>query len=160
MWALIFALYLWKGTTFAHIYPAWVLHISGAERYRQPKFSGKVDEIMKINQLKKLALVLIILPLFGVSLLNSIAPAQAGTANQDLDAAAFFKAKCAMCHGAKAEKKFDTSLPDEQLVEIVLKGKKAEKPPNMPEYETKGVTADQAKALVAHMKQLKANASE
>jgi hypothetical protein len=40
-------------------------------------------------------------------------------------------------------------------VEIVLKGKKAEKPPHMPAYATKGVTAEQAKALVDHMKQLK-----
>jgi hypothetical protein len=37
-----------------------------------------------------------------------------------------------------------------------LKGKKAEKPPHMPAYESKGVTAEQAKALVDYMKQLKA----
>jgi hypothetical protein len=40
-------------------------------------------------------------------------------------------------------------------VQIVLKGKKPEKPPNMPAYEEKGITEDQAKALVAHMKSLK-----
>ena len=67
-----------------------------------------------------------------------------------------YKTKCVACHGKKAEKKFDTSLSDDQLVEVVLKGKKAEKPPNMPAYAEKGVTADQAKALVAYMKQLKA----
>jgi mono/diheme cytochrome c family protein len=72
------------------------------------------------------------------------------------DTAAFYKSKCVMCHGKKAEKKFDTALADDQLVEIVLKGKKVEKPPHMPGYAEKGVTADQAKALVAHMKQLKA----
>ena len=71
------------------------------------------------------------------------------------DAGAAFKAKCVMCHGQKAEKKFDSSLPDEQLVDIVMKGKKPEKPPNMPAYAEKGVTAEQAKALVEHMKQLK-----
>ena len=49
-----------------------------------------------------------------------------------------------------------SSLSDEQLVEVVLKGKKVEKPPHMPAYGEKGVTADQAKDLVAHMKQLKA----
>jgi hypothetical protein len=37
----------------------------------------------------------------------------------------------------------------------VLKGKKGEKPPNMPGYEEKGINEDQAKALVAHMKSLK-----
>lgn len=77
-------------------------------------------------------------------------------AQQPSDTAAFYKSKCVMCHGKKAEKKFDTSLTDEQMVEVVLKGKKAEKPPHMPGYAEKGVTADQAKALVAHMKQLKA----
>ncbi len=75
---------------------------------------------------------------------------------QAFDAATYYKGKCVMCHGKKAEKKFDSSLTDEQLVEIVLKGKKVEKPPHMPAYSEKGVTADQAKALVAVMKQLKA----
>ncbi|HEX6649102.1 MAG TPA: cytochrome c [Pyrinomonadaceae bacterium] len=75
---------------------------------------------------------------------------------QPSDTAAYYKGKCVMCHGKKAEKKFDASLSDEQLVEIVLKGKKVEKPPHMPAYSEKGVTADQAKALVEHMKQLKA----
>lgn len=72
------------------------------------------------------------------------------------DPADFYKTKCVACHGKKAEKKFDSSLSDDQLVEAVLKGKKAEKPPNMPGYQDKGVTAEQAKALVDHMKQLKA----
>ena len=75
---------------------------------------------------------------------------------QPSDTAAYYTAKCVMCHGKKAEKKFDSSLTDDQLVEVILKGKKAEKPPHMPGYAEKGVTADQAKALVAHMKQLKA----
>jgi hypothetical protein len=37
----------------------------------------------------------------------------------------------------------------------VLKGKKAEKPPNMPGYEEKGIIEDQAKALLAYMKSIK-----
>ena len=53
------------------------------------------------------------------------------------DAATTYKTKCVACHGQKAEKKFDSSLPDEQLIEIVMKGKKPEKPPNMPAYEKK-----------------------
>ena len=72
------------------------------------------------------------------------------------DTAAYYKSKCVMCHGKKAEKKFDSSLTDEQLVEIVLKGKKVAKPPHMPAYSEKGVSEEQAKALVALMKQLKA----
>ena len=77
-------------------------------------------------------------------------------ANQEqFDAAATYKAKCVACHGATAEKKFDATIPDAVLVQIVLNGKKPEKPPNMPAYAEKGITEDQAKALVAHMKSLK-----
>jgi len=72
------------------------------------------------------------------------------------DPAAFYSSKCVACHGKKAEKKFDASLTDDQMVEIILKGKKPEKPPNMPAYGEKGVTAAQAKGLVDHMKALKA----
>lgn len=75
---------------------------------------------------------------------------------QASDPGAFYKAKCVACHGQKAEKKFDSTLPDEQLIDIVMKGKKPEKPPNMPGYGEKGVTTDQAKALVDYMKQMKA----
>lgn len=78
------------------------------------------------------------------------------TAGEDqFDAAATFKTKCVACHGLKAEKKFDSSLTDAQLVDAVMNGKKPEKPPNMPAYGEKGVTAEQAKALVDQMKQLK-----
>ena len=80
----------------------------------------------------------------------------AARANQDqFDAAATYKAKCVACHGASAEKKFDATLPEADLVQAVLKGKKPEKPPNMPAYEEKGINEEQAKALVAYMKSLK-----
>lgn len=80
----------------------------------------------------------------------------AASAQQPSDPAAYYKSKCLMCHGKKAEKKFNDTLTEGQMVEAVLKGKKAEKPPHMPAYGDKGVTAEQAKALIAHMKQLKA----
>jgi len=78
-----------------------------------------------------------------------------GTDPSASDSAAYYKAKCAMCHGQKAEKKFDAALPEAELVGTILQGKKAEKPPNMPGYAAKGVTEDQAKALANLMKQLK-----
>ncbi|HEY7783923.1 MAG TPA: cytochrome c [Pyrinomonadaceae bacterium] len=84
-------------------------------------------------------------------------PLQGGEV-QPSDSAAYYKAKCAICHGQKAEKKFDATMTEDQMVEAVLKGKKAEKPPNMPGFESKGVNADQAKALVVFMKQLKESA--
>ena len=73
----------------------------------------------------------------------------------DFNAATTYKGKCVACHGPKAEKKFDASKSDDEHVQIILKGKKAEKPPNMPGYESKGITADQAKALLDYMKTLR-----
>jgi mono/diheme cytochrome c family protein len=90
--------------------------------------------------------------LFAATLLINAIPVRSKA--QD-DTAALYKSKCVACHGATAEKKFDATKADEDLVQIVLKGKKAEKPPNMPGYEEKGITADQAKALVAFMKSQK-----
>ena len=82
-----------------------------------------------------------------------------GAAQSDVkytDAASYYKdGKCVVCHGQKAEKKFDPAKSDDEHVQIILKGKKPEKPPNMPAYETKGITADQAKALLDYMKSLK-----
>ena len=74
---------------------------------------------------------------------------------QDFDAAATYKTKCQACHGAAAEKKFDAALPEAELVQAILKGKKGEKPPFMPAFGEKGINEEQAKALVAFMKSLK-----
>ena len=84
-------------------------------------------------------------------LINS---AGARTTVQD-DPAALYKSKCFACHGATAEKKFDATKAEDELIQTTLKGRKMEKPPNMPAFEEKGITADQAKALVAFMKSLK-----
>lgn len=93
------------------------------------------------------SLLLFLLALFGI--------ARAQGEAQPSDPAAYYKSKCVACHGQKAEKKFDTSLSEEQLLDAILKGKKPEKPPNMPAYADKGVTPEHAKALLEHMKQLK-----
>jgi mono/diheme cytochrome c family protein len=76
------------------------------------------------------------------------------------DPAATYKAKCAMCHSPKAEKAYNPEMPVEEQVNIILKGKKAEKPPNMPGFEAKGMTAAQAKALAEYMKSLRNPAAE
>ena len=103
--------------------------------------------------IKNLTIAITAIFLFSVVFL-SVAPAQ-GEA-QPSDPAAYFKAKCVACHGQKAEKKFDAALTDEQYIDAILKGKKPEKPPNMPAYGEKGVTPEQAKALLEYMKQLRA----
>jgi len=105
-----------------------------------------------MKRVKNTAITVAAIFLFGV-IFYSVAPAQ-GEA-QPSDPAAFYKAKCVACHGQKAEKKFDATLTEEQQLDAILKGKKPEKPPNMPAYGEKGVTPEQAKALLAHMKQLR-----
>jgi mono/diheme cytochrome c family protein len=106
---------------------------------------------MKTFKMMMLATVAAVL-VAGLALISAAARVNSA---DDFDAAATYKAKCVACHGATAEKKFDPTLSDAELVEAVLKGKKVEKPPNMPAYQEKGITEDQAKALVAHMKSLK-----
>jgi len=101
--------------------------------------------------MKKIAAALIGLPLVATLLFISLPV----SATADDDAAAVYGSKCKMCHGATAEKKMDKAKADDELIQTVLKGKKAEKPPNMPGFEEKGITADQAKALVDYMKSLK-----
>jgi hypothetical protein len=43
--------------------------------------------------------------------------------------------------------------------ETVLKGKKGDKPPFMPGFEAKGMTADEAKSMVTYMKSQRATAN-
>ena len=107
------------------------------------------------EQPRKLAVPLAVFPLLVVGLLTT-APTQTRAGVEDFDAAAYFtSAKCAMCHTAKAEKHFDATKADDVLEQAILKGVKPEKPPFMPGYEGKGVTGEQAKALVAYMKSLR-----
>ena len=105
-----------------------------------------------MKPVKNIAIALTAIFLFG-AIFYSLASAQ-GEA-QPSDPAAYYKAKCAMCHGPKVEKKFDPALTEEQHLDAILKGKKPEKPPNMPAYGEKGVTPEQAKALLDYMKQLR-----
>ena len=103
----------------------------------------------------KAIVIVIVMAIATLGIISAGTRARTNAAN-DFDAAASYKSmKCATCHGAKAEKKFDTAKPDDEHVQIILKGKKLEKPPHMPGYEAKGVTADQAKALLDYMKSLR-----
>ncbi|HXI74633.1 MAG TPA: cytochrome c [Pyrinomonadaceae bacterium] len=104
-----------------------------------------------ITRVKKIALVLAGV-MIAATLLIASAPARA---TADDDTGGLFKAKCAMCHGQTAEKKFDAAKGDDDLIQVVLKGKQAEKPPNRPAFADRGITADQAKALVGFMKSQK-----
>jgi mono/diheme cytochrome c family protein len=106
---------------------------------------------MKLNQMKRLGMAA-----FAAATLMSIGLLPARARSSEDDAAGTYKtAKCIVCHGARAEKKFDATLSEGEMVKVILTGKKAEKPPNMPAYGEKGISEDQAKALIVYMKSLK-----
>lgn len=97
--------------------------------------------------------MLFMLPLMALAIFNTKPVGTIVSANAD--AAETYKAKCAMCHGPTAQKLFDPAKTDAELSEIILKGKKGEKPPFMPGFETKGMTAEEAKELTTYMKGLR-----
>jgi mono/diheme cytochrome c family protein len=107
---------------------------------------------MTINRIKFLVIPALILPLLAVAAYRTPTVAVGAIA---LDTTETYKAKCAMCHTAKAEKFYDPAKADAEHIETILKGKKGEKPPFMPGFESKGMTADEAKALAIHMRNLK-----
>ena len=111
---------------------------------------------MTIKRAKLFATLAFVLPLLAFAIFFRTPPAIAtATPSAADDPATVYKAKCAMCHSPKAEKSYDPALPQDQQIEAILKGKKAEKPPHMPGYETKGINAEQAKLMLDHMKSLR-----
>jgi mono/diheme cytochrome c family protein len=109
---------------------------------------------MKLNRVKFFVIAIIFLTLFAVTIFR-VNPVAATSKIKVDEAEEIYKKQCAMCHKPTAEKFFDATKTEEVLVDSVLKGKKAEKPPNMPSFETKGITPEQAKLLVAYMKKLR-----
>lgn len=112
---------------------------------------------MRTNQIKLFAIIFFALPLILLSVFKATS-AKVATLNTN-DPAAEYKTKCAMCHTPTASKFFDPARTDQEHVQTILKGKKGEKPPYMPAWETKGVTEDDAKALAAYMRQLRPSSS-
>ena len=109
---------------------------------------------MAINRIKLIATIVFSVPVIALSVFFRTTPAAAVTPTLE-DPAAAYKAKCAMCHSPKAEKFYDPAMPEAQQIEAILKGKKGEKPPHMPAFEPKGMTADEAKALAVYMQELR-----
>lgn len=79
------------------------------------------------------------------------------------DGAALYKAKCAVCHGATGEGKPAAKIPsltsdktqkmsDAELTDFIANGGPNKKATHA--FEKKGVTPDQVKALVAHIREL------
>ena len=112
---------------------------------------------MNTNRIKLFSISFFAIPLLALALFN-VSPVKVKAVAAD-DPAAEFKAKCMACHTATASKFFDPAKTDDQLVESILKGKKGEKPPFMPGYEAKGMTAEGAKALAVYMRSLRTPAN-
>lgn len=104
---------------------------------------------MKTNSLKIYVIIFFAIPALFLTFLRET-PAVSGSPVIE-EPAAVYKAKCAMCHGQKAEKSFDPAKTEEHHVEAILKGVKGAKPPFMPGYEAKGMTAEEALALTKYM---------
>lgn len=109
---------------------------------------------MKTNLIKLLIVAAFVVAILAIPALKTNTGGTRVSAQTD-DPAATYKAKCAMCHSPKAEKSYNPEMPIDEQVNIILKGKKGEKPPYMPGFEAKGMTAEQAKALAEYMKSLR-----
>jgi len=110
-----------------------------------------------INRIKLIAIMFFALPLVALVVFNPMPVKVAANALDD--PAAIFKTKCAACHSPKAEKFYDPTAPMDEQVQVIMKGKKGEKPPYMPGFEAKGMTEEDAKALAEYMKSLRTPAN-
>jgi len=93
--------------------------------------------------------------LIGLSLSTALLYAQARTEKQPFNSPDYYRSNCAECHGKTAEKRFEPSLPEQQMVDAILYGEQLETPPDMPAFADKGINQERAKALIALMKSLK-----
>lgn len=110
---------------------------------------------MNTNKIKFSVLAVFAAIVFAVI---SFQPKVTATANFDGDVAADYKTKCSACHGPTAAKKYDPAKDDAHHIQVILEGKTAEKPPNMPGYKAKGMTDEQAKAFAEYMRKIRTEA--
>lgn len=110
---------------------------------------------MTLNRIKFLIAVVFTVLAAGLIALRSDSRVTFAAEPVAADTAATYKAQCAMCHSAKAEKFYDPAKPDEEHATIILKGKKGEKPPYMPGFESKGMKPEDAKALAEYMRAIR-----
>lgn len=110
-----------------------------------------------MKHLKLVAIAVFALPMIALAFTGGEMVSGSPVVQDDV-ATMYKKNTCAACHGQKSEKAFDMAKSDEEHAEVILKGKKMEKPPHMPAYEPKGMTAEQAMALAKYMRSLREQA--
>ena len=67
----------------------------------------------------------------------------------------FYQRTCRECHGDSANQRFYQRLSESEMVQTILKGRMMDKPPDMPAFEEKGVTPEQARELALFMQELR-----
>lgn len=112
---------------------------------------------MNTNRTKLVAIIFFALPLLMLTIFK-VTPTTTAAKTAD-EPAVVYKAKCAACHTPGATKFYDPAKTDAEHVEIILKGKKGEKPPYMPGFAEKGMTEADATALAVYMKGLRTAAN-
>jgi len=113
------------------------------------------------------SLVLISVLTFGAAVLFYSNLSVSGATHQDFpttdtgryslqeDASQVYQRTCRECHGDSANQRFYQRLSEAELIQTILKGRMMEKPPDMPAFEEKGVTAEQARELALFMQELR-----
>jgi Cytochrome C oxidase, cbb3-type, subunit III len=71
------------------------------------------------------------------------------------EASQFYQRTCRECHGDSANQPFYQRLSESEMVQTILKGRMMDKPPDMPAFEEKGVTPEQARELALFMQELR-----
>jgi len=118
--------------------------------------SGRFKERKVIMKITKLAIVVLTIAVALFILVPSLSWAE--------DGASLYKAKCAACHGPNGEGKPAIKAPalvsdevkkmsDADVTDAIANGGKNKKATHA--FASKGVTADQIKLLVAHIRSLK-----
>lgn len=112
---------------------------------------------MNTNRIKLVAIIFFALPLLTPAVFK-VTPTTTAAKAAD-EPAVVYKAKCAACHAPRATKFHDPTKPDAEHVQIILIGKRGEKPPYMPGFAEKGMAEPEAKALADYMKALRTAAN-
>ncbi|MFN2576060.1 MAG: cytochrome c [Pyrinomonadaceae bacterium] len=110
-----------------------------------------------MRQRTGIALILTLILAIGCVMVSRPAEGEQGQRDQQgepFDPPQFYSKNCLGCHGSKAQKNFNTELPEGQMVDAIVNGFPMPEPPDMPAFAEKGINEERAKALITHMKSL------
>ena len=114
-----------------------------ARRCGNSRIEGVLHSLMRFSGVATVLILLLALIVWAQGEKESFQPA------------AYYKDKCAECHGSEAEKKFNPDLPESQMIDSILNGAKAEDSRDMPAFAEKGIDETKAKSLITYMKSVR-----